>query len=144
MRGAGPLVALIVAGAVASCGTDDGGAPAVSVAPLAIGGFYGLDGLDVESATQDLPDPVEFYLDAEFGELRIDTACGSLLGSFTALDDGTAGMTVAGGIGRSCGDEAAEQQRALIEALSRVDTWRDGEAGIVLTSPVGDEVVLGR
>lgn len=144
-RGRVVVVALVVLFAAAGCAVDDDASLGPTVAPAELGGVYELAALAVDGAPVDTPDPVAVVIDAEFGELRIETGCGELLGSFSLLADGRAGMTVAGGRGTECDPAAADQQRTLVGALARVDEWRAETGGeLLLASPTGDEVVLSR
>lgn len=143
--GLAAVVALAALVAGTGCAVGDDASPGPTVASAERGGVYELAGLAVDGAPVDTPDPVAVVIDAEFGELRIETGCGELLGSFSLLADGRAGMTVAGGRGSDCDPAAADQQRALVSALGRVDEWRaESGGGLALTSPTGDEVLLSR
>lgn len=129
---------------VTSCGEGGGTAPGPSVTDLELGGGYRLATMAVEGVSVPINDPVEVDLDAEFGGLRIETACGVLLGAFSLLPDGGAGFTVAGGSSQVCPAGAADQQQALIDALGRIDAWTPSGSGIDLESPAGDQLSLTR
>lgn len=129
-----------------ACGQGaDGGEPAgPSVADLSLGGDYRVAELAVDGDEVAVDELLEVELDAEFGGLRIETACGVLLGSFSLLPDGQAGFTVAGGSDSSCSGRAADQRDALIGALGRIDGWAASTSGIDLESPAGDRLSLSR
>lgn len=141
---------------MAACGTGDPGADSAgpTVAPTRIGGTYEIERLVVDGADATIGElgvdgARRVVIDAEFGGLRIETACGALLGSFTLEADGSAGVTVAGGSTRECSAAAAEQRAELLAALGRVDGWTadDAAAGpaeqLELTSPT-DTLILTR
>jgi len=139
------LVAVAAVAVIApACGQGDGSSPGPSITDPELGGGYRLSALEVGGAAVTINDPVEVDLDAEFGGLRIETACGVLLGAFTLRPDGGAGFTVAGGSTQLCPAGAADQQEALIEALGRIDGWMTSTSGIDLASPVGDRLSLSR
>jgi hypothetical protein len=140
--------------AVGGCGSDDAAAepsgPTVAAAEL--GGTYEVRQLEVAGVEATIDEAgldggaVTLTIDAEFGGLRIDTACGTLLGSFTLEADGRAGFTVAGGSTRECSPSAADQRDSLVGPLGRVDTWTTDPptSGLELTSPAGDSITLER
>ncbi len=138
---------------VGGCGADDGGSGGPSVVDAELGGRYDLDELVVvepDGTPDDGPEPTgipvgaAFEFEAEFGALTIETECGRLLGSFSLLDDGRAGITVAGGSSRDCSADAEQQQSALLGALGRVDAWSVTDGGLDLLSSDGDLVGLVR
>lgn len=143
-------LALSVAVVVGGCGTDDS-STGPTVVDADLGGRYDLDELVLGEAdeTGDSPldpagTPVAFDLEAEFGALTIETDCGRLLGSFSLLEDGRAGVTVAGGSSRDCSAEAERHQLALLGALGRVDAWSVTDRGLDLMSSDGDLIGLVR
>ena len=151
-----PLAAAAVI--IAGCGSTDGAdASGPTVAPARAGGTYQLERLLVRGEGVAIDsigdaDGAQVTIDAEFGGLRIDTACGVLLGSFSLLDDGRAGFTVAGGSTSECSEAAEAQRDQLLAALGRIEAWeappadaRDEPlAGLEFTSPDGDVVTVAR
>ncbi len=115
-----------------------------TVADPQLGGVYMLETLDVEGSPAEVSDPVEVIIESEFGELRVETACGALLGSFSLLADGQAGFTIAGGSTRDCSAVAMDQQRELVAALGRVSSWSTSGSDLDLRSPSADRILLDR
>ncbi len=132
-------IAIVTLGCAAG---DESSGP--TVAAPALGGVYMLDTLDVEGSQAEVSDPVEFIIESEFGELRVETACGALLGSFSLLADGQAGFTIAGGSTRDCSDGAMDQQNELVAALGRINSWSTSGSDLDLRSPSADRVLLDR
>ncbi len=91
------------------------------------------DGGSGEDAVE-VPSGIVFEFDARFGALTVETPCGELLGSFSLLDDGRAGVSITGGRGDECSDEETEAGDALIGALARVEAWVDADDGFELRS----------
>lgn len=77
---------------------------------------------------------VVFEFDARFGALAVETACGELLGSFTLLDDGRAGVSITGGRSAECDADDRDAVDALVAALGRVEAWDDADDGFELRS----------
>ncbi len=122
------LLLIAACGADSADGADAGSTSGPTVAPLALGGTYQVERLVVDGADAAIDElgvdgDREVVIDAEFGGLRIETACGTLLGSFTLEADGRAGATVAGGSTRDCSVTAADQRARLLAVLGRVDGW---------------------
>lgn len=159
------LAIIAFASACAACGSDGGNAEAggstgPTVAPLAVDGSYRVEALQVEEvavavAELEVDGLVEVVIDAEFGGLRVTTACGILLGSYSLLADGEAGVTIAGGSRVDCSPAAVDQRDALVAAFGRIDGWTQSpgadsgegsepDAEIDLTSSAGDLVSLRR
>lgn len=151
--------------ACTACGSDDGnsgagGSIGPTVAPLALDGSYRVVALQVENVDVPVTElevdgSVEVVIDAEFGGLRVTTACGILLGSYSLLADGQAGATIAGGSRVDCSPTAVDQRDALEAAFGRIDAWQQSpdtdsgggserDAEIDLTSSAGDLVSLRR
>ena len=113
------LVVAALAFLLTGCGSTDP-APVTTVAD----GRYRVEGLGPDTASASEPaEAMLFEVDARFGGLEIDTSCGTLFGSYTLADDGTAGVTVAGGSSRDCSEQAAIDRAALMTILAGVDQW---------------------
>lgn len=108
-----------------------------------LGGEYVLVRLEPGDASSPAG-PVVFQIDAEHGELRIDSGCGLLLGSYSLLDDGRAGLTIAGGSRRGCTPADEARERVLIDAVGRIERWSETESGLAFESPAGDVIELAR
>jgi len=130
----------------AACGSDEGfdGPPEAATGPAVadarFDGLFAVNTMIIEGRSETLAGPVVFEIDAEFGALAIETGCGTLLGSFTLLDGGRAGMTIAGRSTQTCDQEAENQVVRLLSALGRVDAWVDNGSGFDLTS-FGDDTI---
>ncbi|MCP4223542.1 MAG: META domain-containing protein [Actinomycetia bacterium] len=141
---AGVLIALVIT----SCGSSEEVSPLrphedSGVADERFDGLFNVTDLQVEGRPEPPVEPIVFEIDAEFGDLSIDTACGTLLGSFTFFDDGGAGITIAGRVQRpSCSGEAEAQTGRLLEILNRVDGWRADASSLDLFSADGDQITL--
>jgi hypothetical protein len=143
------LLAALVVVAV-GCGAADGSAgptsvaPGQSVAPAAAGGTFALNSIKVGGRPRPVSFFTEFDIDTEFGTLSVATDCGVLLGSFSLLADGRAGITLAGGRSHDCAAGASEQQQELVAALGRVDTWATNDTRLSFVNSMGDRVELTR
>ena len=136
--------------AVGACGTGTGtGATHAPTAAVDTVINQDLDGLFTVSALivsgDSVPvEGIQFDIDTEFATLRIHGPCSTLLGSFSLLADGRAGVTIAGGASSDCDRGDAEVQTKLVDVLGRVDSWARDKSGMVLTGSDGDGVELGR
>lgn len=142
----------------AGCGSSEeeaDGPTGPTVATTELGGTYQLtqlqvDGDEVAIDAIEVGDGLDVTIDAAFGGLRLDTACGVLLGSFSLAEDGRAGVTIAGGSTIDCSAAARGQQDELVSALGRIDAWSaEGDAtplvsGIDLASSADDLIILRR
>lgn len=138
------VAAPLLAGLTAGCGSVSGPAPDVAVADARLGGSYTVASMTVDEQSETPVVPVTFQIDADYGELVVDTGCNTLLGSFSLLGDGRAGVTLAGGSSLSCTDTAQQQESTLLATLAGVDSWSETAAGLALHAPGGDEIVLAR
>jgi heat shock protein HslJ len=145
---AAPVLALTVLLATqSSSGSASPGGPASPRPVTAAGGYEGaftLASLTVGGSGQPLAVPVHVELDPVHGQLTIDTGCNTKLGSFSLLDDGRAGVTVAGGTELPCTAGPGRQEARLLAVLAEVSSWRESGAGLVLQSAGGGEVELAR
>ena len=136
-------LALVLALFVSACGTDGTGeSTGPTVADRRFGGLFTLTALTIDGQDEAPLEPIVFEIDAEFGSLAIDTACGTLLGSFSFFDDGRAGITIAGGSQQSCGADVEAQTGRLLAALGRIDAWSTSGVGFNLQSPMDDMLSL--
>lgn len=140
VRGAGrrggrrALLALVVL--LAACGAADDGDGAdggeitgPTVADLRFDGRYDLRSLRADGDDAAVPSPTVFDIDAEFGALEILAGCGRLLGSFSLLPDGRAGLTIAGGSNGDCSASEAAFDQRLRAAAAAITTWTEGADG---------------
>lgn len=140
-------LALIVAGCAANDENDGDGTANVTgptFVDLRFDGVFTLDEFVIEGEAAPLTGTTAVTLDAQFGEIAVSSACGTRLGAFSLLPDGRAGVTIAGGSTRECGDAAAAQEVALTAALSRVDAWEESDSTLVLLSSAEDQLRLVR
>ena len=133
------VIALAATMTFAACGAAEGGEgepTGPTVADSRFGGRFELVEADIDSDIDDLDAlaGVVFEFDSEFGALSIETPCGELLGSFSLLDDGRAGVSVTGGRSTECSDDETDATNALIGALGRIETWADAGPGFELRS----------
>lgn len=139
-RRAGAVVAAVVAagGLVAACGAEGGGPPTgPTVAPERFDGRFELTELVVDEGQAATPAGIVFEFDAQFGALAVETPCGTLLGSYSLLPDGAAGVTITGARERTCTRVEAEGDEALRAALDRVEAWTEATPGFELRSAGG-------
>ncbi len=157
-RGMGPAMRRVAAGVVlalviASCGSSEDLAPESAPTPLRpydgsgvaderFDGLFTVTEILLGGRSEAPVEPIVFEIDTEFGDLSIDTACGTLLGSFTFLEDGGAGITIAGRSRPPCSAEAEAQTGRLLEILERVDGWRSDADSLTLLGPGGDQVTM--
>ena len=136
-------LALVLALFVSACGSDGTGeSTGPTVADRRFGGLFTLTALTIDGQDEAPLEPIVFEIDTEFGSLAIDTACGTLLGSFSFFDDGRAGITIAGRSPPTCGAEVEAQTGQLLAALGRIDAWMATGVGFDLKSPMGDILSL--
>jgi predicted small secreted protein len=138
-------VGLAACGAATGAGTDSPTGPTgPTVAPARLDGVFVLVGWREDGQPRVLVDPTELIVDTELGSLTLETACGAQLGSFSFLDDGRAGLTLAGGRDRDCPPEALDQQADLLSVLAKVDRWSEEGGVLTLDSSGGDLLTLDR
>lgn len=140
-RSAIAAVALATAMALASCGSADIVEDETTGPTVADGRFGGRFEL-VATVLDDEDGPVAltgvvFDIDARFGALAVETPCGDLLGSFSLLDDGRAGVSITGGRSTECSDDELDATNALTAALGRIDAWTDPEPDTSDSNPDG-------
>ncbi|MGF1595901.1 MAG: hypothetical protein ACFCVK_03070 [Acidimicrobiales bacterium] len=132
-----PALVVVALALSAACAPTGGAGPLTAPEP---GGRYTL--VDPAADAAGPPDPVIVELDDEFGSLRIDAGCGTLLGAFSLLPDGRAGVTVAGGSVSDCEPGLARRQNELVDDLATVEAW-DGD-GDELRLEGGDATLVLR
>ena len=99
--------------------------------------------LVVDGIEESFEPPVRFDFDTEFGGLAIDTPCGTLLGSFSLLDDGRAGLTLAGQAPQPCTETAQQDLAVLTAVLAEVSSWTESGGDFELRGQA-DGVILSR
>jgi heat shock protein HslJ len=138
--GAAALVLAACGGSAANPGSPTG----PSMAPGGAAGTFALTSLQAAGAPMSIDFYTELDIDTQFGTLSVASDCGVMLGSFSLLDDGRAGVTLAGGRPQDCSPGAFSQQERLVEALARIDTWaKDGDR-LILSNAEGDIIVMTR
>ena len=137
------VLATLAAGAI-GCGAAEPQPGGPRVADETLGGVFSVTSMRTAGVEQPVADVTELVIDTEFGSLSIETSCGRLLGSFSFLVDGRAGVTIAGGRRRDCAPAAQEQQDRLLAVLSQVDSWARSGGELSLSSLQGDRVALAR
>jgi hypothetical protein len=105
-------------------------------------GSFSVTTIELDGQSEPPVEPMVVEIDATFGDLTIDTTCGSLLGSFSFFDDGRAGITIAGRSNETCSDEAEAQIERLLTVLGRVTRWTADENMVELVGPSGEGISL--
>lgn len=105
-------------------------------------GLFTVTTIELDGQTESPVEPIVFEIDANFGDLAIDTTCGTLLGSFSFFDDGSAGITIAGRSVNPCSDEAEDQMERLLTILGQVTAWTADDTTVEVAGPSGARISL--
>lgn len=148
------LIALLSATAslAVACGSDDpadaagsgSGLTGQRVADQRLEGSWRVSSIVDDGEETTAASTVLIELDTTFGDVAVDSSCGSDLGAFSLFDDGRAGFSLTGGSQRDCDAASGAEREQLVTVLTDVTGWKETAAGLRFTTPSGDQVDLTR
>ncbi|MFV0523708.1 MAG: hypothetical protein ACK5RL_04345 [Acidimicrobiales bacterium] len=83
-------------------------------------------------------------IDRTFGDLTIDTDCGTTLGAVALRHDGRAAVSLPGGSVRPCEPATRTGVDTLVAALERTSAWSESASAIVFSNDDHDVVTIRR
>ncbi|MFV0258029.1 MAG: hypothetical protein ACK5PP_06235 [Acidimicrobiales bacterium] len=121
---------LLLSGCGTAGGTDAAAPDAYTVTNLVV------HGQTVEPVT------ALIEIDRTYGDLVIDTDCGTALGAVALHDDGRAAVSLPGGSDRPCDPATRTGVDTLIAALERTATWSESASAIVFSNADRDVITI--